>query len=148
MKNITKMILSILGIISLIIVLIVGIFVLSLYNNTHGKVSEVKIITKESNIYSPKDIDSAIDVILKFFRKNYDGCSLKKISYIGDNINNSYQQSRTHYDDKEVIVLISTFETKSFCNGSLMPNAVYPNWTWILARDKNGKWEHIDHGWG
>ena len=48
----------------------------------------------------------------------------------------------------EVIVLISSFDVDSSGgDGSLNPNSTYTRWSWILVRNKNGKWKHVDHGY-
>ena len=87
------------------------------------------------------------DIILDYFSKNFDGCNLKEISYIGDEQNKNYQDWANRYNKEEVIVLISSFETNSSCNGALNPNSGYSNYNWILVRDRNGKWECIDQGY-
>lgn len=116
--------------------------------NRKGNVSNVNIISRESKIYSNNDIDSAIDTAIKYFRKNFRGCSLLEIEYIGDEKNNDYLDWATRNNKDEVIVLISSFKVGSFGgDGSLNPNSKYEDWNWILVRDKNGKWEHVDHGY-
>ena len=31
-------------------------------------------------------------------------------------------------------------------DGSLNPDSTYDNWMWILVRNKDGEWKHVDHG--
>ena len=116
--------------------------------NKKGDVSKVNIISNESKLYSNNDIDSAIDTTIKYFQKYFKGCSLLEIEYIGDEKNNDYLAWATRNNKEEVIVLISSFKVGLFGgDGSLNPNSKYENWNWILVRDKDGKWEHVDHGY-
>lgn len=133
------------GIIIIVIILLIGFSVIF---NKKGDISNVNIISKESVIYSNNDIDSAIDVVLKYFKKHFIGCSLSEIEYIGDETNNNYIDWAVRNNKEEVIVLISSFNVDSSGgDGSLNPNSKYGHWNWILVRNKNENWEHVDHGY-
>lgn len=133
------------GVIILIVILLVGFTVIF---NKKGDISNVNIISKKSDIYSTNDIDSAIDVTLKYFKEHFTGCSMLEIEYIGDEKNNDYIDWATGNNKEEVIVLISSFNVDSSGgDGSLNPNSKYKGWNWILVRNKNGNWEHVDHGY-
>ncbi len=108
-----------------------------LYN--FGDVKNVKVEKWEaSKLYSDDEINSAIKVAEDYFKKEFGGCTLTKITYAGDN----------GYDYDKVIVLVSSFDTDSFGgDGSLNPNSTYDNWKWIMGKKQGGKWEHIDHGY-
>ena len=114
-----------------------------------GNVKTVGIQQWEpSLLYSDREIEAAIDVILHEFKWNWDGCTLKEITYAGDSKSLDYQDwaERNHADD--VIVLISSFDVDSTGgDGSLNPDSTYRNWMWILVRNGNGKWKHVDHGY-
>lgn len=113
-----------------------------------GNVKDVKITDCLSEIYSDAEIESAIDVAIDYFQKNFGGCTLTEISYLGDDKLNDWQEFavRNHADD--VIVLVSTFEVDaSGGDGSLNPNSTYSNWKWILVRTDGGAWKHVDHGY-
>ena len=32
-------------------------------------------------------------------------------------------------------------------DGSLNPNSTYKDWIWLLVRNKQGEWKHVDHGY-
>ena len=113
-----------------------------------GKTSEAEIHNVDSNIYSQKEIDSAIHVIMKEFKHNWKGCTLKEIYYAGDDSSIAYQDWAERNDTDEVIVLLSSFDVDSSGgDGSLNPNSTYNGWNWILVREKGGKWQHVDHGY-
>ncbi len=114
-----------------------------------GDVSQVKVTEYESEIYTDKQIQSAIDEIVRYFKKNFEGCTLKEITYAGDEWTKREADYAERYDAEDVIVLISTFDVDaSGGDGSLNPNSTYTRWTWILVRDGLGGWKHVDHGYG
>lgn len=112
------------------------------------KVSNAKTHTVESKIYSRQDIDAAIDVIKKEFRRNWKGCTLTEIYYAGDDRSQDYQEWAERNNADEVLVLLSSFRVDaSGGDGSLNPNSTYNNWMWILVRTNGGQWHHVDHGY-
>lgn len=113
-------------------------------------VNSKDIKTKDvgSDIYSAEDIDTAINTIIKEFKRNWKGCKLTEIYYAGDKISSEYQDWADRNDADEVIVLLSSFDVDhSGGDGSLNPDSTYSNWCWILVRDKGGNWKHVDHGY-
>lgn len=119
--------------------------------NTTGDVKNVKIVEWEaSKLYSDDEINSAIKAAEDYFKKEFGGCTLTKITYAGDtkSLNETAYRKENGYDYDKVIVLVSSFETDSFGgDGSLNPNSTYDNWGWIMGEKHGGKWEHIDHGY-
>ena len=113
-----------------------------------GDVSEVGIKEFTSEIYTHKEIESAIDEILHYFKKNFDGCTLREITYAGDEWAKREAEYAQRYEADDVIVLISTFDVDSSGgDGSLNPDSTYTRWQWILVRDGKGRWKHVDHGY-
>ena len=113
------------------------------------KREENDIVEKEvvSNIYSYDDITSAINTIIDYFNENFKGCTLKEICYDGDDENYFKEILQQHGGD-EAIVLTSTFDVDgSGGDGSLNPNSTYKYWKWLLVRNKQGEWKHVDHGY-
>ena len=108
----------------------------------------IKTHEVKSNIYTKEDIAEAIETITKEFKKEWKGCTLKEISYAGDDASKYHQDWADRNNADEVIVLTSTFKVGSFgADGSLNPNSTYENWDWILVRTAGGQWEHVDHGY-
>lgn len=113
-----------------------------------GNVEDVKVIEQESAIYSERDIESAIKTTKRYFKRAFSGCSLKEISYVGDDKMEDLQEWANDYKADEVIVLTSSFDVDSSGgDGSLNPNSTYKNWQWILVRNHGGRWKHVDHGY-
>lgn len=113
-----------------------------------GNVKNVNIKDVESEYYTSKEINLAIETIIKQFDKEWDGCTLKEIYYAGDNMSKDYQDWADRNNADEVIVLLSSFEVDSSGgDGSLNPNSTYDGWLWILVRNTDGQWKHVDHGY-
>lgn len=101
----------------------------------------------ESDIHSQEDYREAVAAALEYFN-NFEGCYMSEIKYAGDEETKAeaeYQKC----DPKDVIVLVSTFETgDNGGDGSLEPNKTYSDYKWIIIRDEDGTWKHKDHGYG
>ena len=113
-----------------------------------GNVKNVRVGDYHSDIYTDAEIESAIGTAINYFQKQFDGCTLTEITYIGDAELGNWKEfaERRHAD--EVIVLVSSFDVDaSGGDGSLNPNSTYTNWKWILVRNQNGNWTHADHGY-
>ncbi len=113
-----------------------------------GNISNVAKLEWESEIYTEKEIESAIEVATDYFKKNFSGCTLTSITYGGDEKTSDHVDWATRHNADDVIVLISSFDVDgSGGDGSLNPNSTYDNWMWILVRTNGGKWQHVDHGY-
>ena len=113
-----------------------------------GDVGEVGIREVESTIYTSAEIGDGINTVLDYFQKEFDGCKLCELQYIGDEKNNDYLDFAVRNGADEVLVFTSTFDVdESGGDGSLNPNDTYKNWKWILVRANGGEWEHVDHGY-
>lgn len=110
--------------------------------------SQIKIPEWTSKKYTEEDVTSAMEVAVKFFDKEFSGCTMLSIAYPGDK--KSAQLAGTTYDRKwdEVIVLLSSFDVDATGNnGSLNPSSTYHNYQWILGRKNSGKWKLLDNGY-
>ena len=113
-----------------------------------GKVSDAQTLEYHSDVYTDAQINDAIQVTRRYFRKEFSGCTLVDITYLGDDKQADFQDWADRNDADQVIVLVSTFTVDaSGGDGSLNPNSTYTNWKWILVRNDGGKWRHVDHGY-
>ena len=114
-----------------------------------GDVSDVQVqLWKESELYDDKEIHSAINETIRYFKKHFNGCTLTEITYAGDESTAAHAEWAERHDADEAIVLISSFDVDSSGgDGSLNPNSTYKGWNWILVRDTGGRWRHVDHGY-
>ena len=114
----------------------------------YGDVSKVQRNMGQSEIYSEKDIQDAMEVTEAYFRKNFAGCQLLELTYDAKYRPEEMEWEETYGVD-QVILLTSSFYVKpNGGDGSLNPDDTYYGWKWILARNEQGKWEHRDHGYG
>ena len=85
---------------------------------------------------------------MDYFRREFRGCTMTAIGYIGDEKWDMVEDYGKQYG-APVIVLVSEFTTgKQGGDGSLNPNETYSNYKWILVRGEDGRWSHADHGYG
>ena len=108
-----------------------------------GKTGAVQKIIPDSEIYSKAEIESAMNTVIKEFRKSFDGCELLKIEYCDEET----LKEAKNYGSGEVMVLLSEFETGSSFDGSLEPNSKYSDYKWVLVRTKLGGWKLEDRGY-
>lgn len=114
-----------------------------------GDVSKVRVNGQRSNIYTDWEISRAVDVAVRYFEKEFDGCTLLEIGYVGDQDGKAFIERANQYGVDEVIILVSSFAVgPEGGDGSLNPNDTYRNWKWILGRTNGGQWRHLDHGYG
>lgn len=110
-----------------------------------GNVRNVKRNPGESQLYSNGEINSAMNEVLDFFHKEFDGCTMTEIRYDEEKY---AERQRTESEDhgREVIILLTDFTVDSSGgDGSLNPNSTYRNYQWTLTRTLFG-WKL--QGWG
>lgn len=110
-----------------------------------GIVSQAEIVSVDSSIYSDAEIQAAIDIIKEDFAADWAGCELLRIRYAGDRASMEEEKER----GLPTIVLLSDFKTARRLpkESSLNSSATYNDWNWILVRDPDGSWRHVDHGY-
>ena len=113
-----------------------------------GNVRDVKIIGYTSEKYTDQEIQDAIEVTKEYFAEVFDGCKLLELAYVGDDKLYEYVDFAERVGSEDVIAFKSSFYV-GFCggDGSLETNETYEGWDWILAKDENGNWVHVDHGY-
>ena len=125
------------------------VFALLLSGCGGGNAADVSVNYQPSRIYTEREISKAVDVAAAYFEKEFDGCTLLEIGYIGDQAGKEFIERANQHGVDEVIILISSFAVGTEGgDGSLNPNDTYRNWRWILGRTNGGQWKHLDHGYG
>ena len=113
-----------------------------------GDVGVISMGDMSSEVYTPSEINSGIDTVLDYFRKEFKGCTLSDLEYVGDERNRDFISYAERVGADEVLVFRSNFDVdERGGDGSLNPNTSYMGWLWILARTNGGEWEHVDHGY-
>ena len=108
----------------------------------------VNKINVPSEIYSTRDIHTAMETAILDFTAHFNGCSMKTIRYAGDEKEDAFSKCAERYDADEAIILLSDFVVGPKSNGSLSPFSSHTNWQWILVRNSGGPWKLVDCGYG
>ncbi len=113
-----------------------------------GDVSRVERTVGESEHYTAREINAAMDAVESHFRRHFDGCTLTELCYdeaFSDKHGEGYVE---RYKAADAIVLTSSFSVdESGGDGSLNPNYTYTRWQWILTRSGIGGWTLRDWGY-
>lgn len=96
-------------------------------------------IGAKSEIYTEEEINEAFDVVLREFRREFEGCTLIEMGYAGDETRSEQKEWAAQYKADECIILVCSFETDGRA-GPLNPNSVYENYEFILTRTGGGDW--------
>lgn len=111
-----------------------------------GKVSDVKITTQPSQLYTENEIEKAMDTVIRDFRSNYDKCTLLELTY-DEQWNLDHADSEASQRDADrAIIIRGSFRTGN-TNNAFNPNFTYTNYSWILTSDGMG-WHLEDRGYG
>ena len=126
------------------VIWIIGIVVIGavLFNICfRGTVYSAKVDNRgTSKIYTDSDIESAIETVKDYFKKEFGGCKLTNIGYVGDD-------ALGKLNTDEAIKIYGSFKVGPFGNseGTLSPNETY-GYTWLLRRSADGTWKIFDGG--
>ena len=117
----------------------------------HGTTSNCRtsIINKTTDYFSEREIKSAMSAVKKQFT-NFEGCDLVELYYDAEKYPDSVLESEAKdYGCAKVIILLSSFDTNSNCEGCFGENETYSNWKWILTKEnEHSKWKVKDWGYG
>lgn len=131
------------------ILCLICLFSLLLTGCGGGNVSQVQTVVGESEIFTQREIEDAMEVAMNYFSKEFDGCTMTKIQYDEEKSGPAAMEWAQQYGAEEGIVLYSSFDVDaSGGDGSLNPNSTYNNWQWVLTREKGGNWVLRTWGYG
>ena len=112
-----------------------------------GTLNFVDIEEFSSEIYTDRDITSAMEIVLEEFQGKNDRILLS-LSYIGDSNISDYRDWADRNGADEVIVFLTDYYV-SFFSDTPTQNAgsTDENWNFILVRTAGGEWEIVDQGY-
>ena len=113
-----------------------------------GVTAGAQRVIGESCRYSPAQLEAAMDVAVRHFRRHFEGCRLTEISYDEAFSDRHAAELAQQYGAKHAVVLLSTFEVGPGSDGSLTPGQTYTRWEWILTSDIPGLWTLRSWGYG
>lgn len=131
----------------LFIILIIFCFVL--YDNSLTKDFDLKLKREisDSELYTKKEIEYAMDKAEQFFYKYADGSKLILIRYDETYSKNNIRYFKTDTSNEIIILLYDFITDQNGSKGTLRPNTEYKNWYFILNRNVNNKsWSVINNG--
>ena len=121
--------------------LLVILLTLSLAGCSRGNIRYLETTIGDSDVYTREDIEKAIDVVSRFFQKEFEGCTLRTIEYNEPETIRRAREWAEQYDAQQAIVLISSFYVAPNGGaGSLNTDSTYENWQWILVRNPGENW--------
>ena len=134
---------------SVIVIVLICTLMAAVCGCSKGNVSGMSVEPWEpSELYSEEEVQAAISEAARYFRDNFEGCTLTMMTYAGDETTRAHAEWAERHDADEAIVLTSSFDVDSSGgDGSLNPDSTYNGWIWIMVRDEGGSWEHADHGY-
>ena len=111
--------------------------------------NEPQVIYGESEMYSERDMDRAVDEIMDSFGKMR-GCVMYSLEYAGDEKSLSELDYCNSLEEggefDQCIVFKSTFRSPINGGGAWEENEMY-YWTWTLARKDGGSWKLLTWGY-
>ena len=121
--------------------LLVILLTLSLAGCGRGSTRGLQTKIGSSDVYTQEDIESAMGIVTEFFRKEFEGCTLKTLEYSEELTRDDAEEWAQQYDAQQAIVLISSFYVApNGGDGSLSTDSTYENWQWILVRNPGEDW--------
>ena len=120
---------------------------LTLSLSSCGTLNFVDIEEFSSEVYTTRDITSAMELVLEEFQGKNDRILLK-LSYAGDGAIADYADWAVRNNADDVIVFLTDYYV-SFFSDTPTQNAgsEYENWGFILVRTRGGEWEIVDQGY-
>ena len=128
-------------------IFILFVLVLCLSLTSCGTLNFVDIEEFSSEIYTDRDITSAMEVVLEDFQGKNDRILLS-LSYIGDSKISDYRDWADRNGADEVIVFLTDYYVSLFSDTHTQNTASeYENWKFILVRTNGGEWVIVDQGY-
>ena len=114
-----------------------------------GDIRPVRREIGESVHFTETDIESAMQIAEKHFKKEFEGCTLWTMTYeesFSDRLAPGWAEN---YGAEEAIVLYSSFWVDgSKAEACFNPDSTYTKWQWVLTRDQGENWQLRTWGYG
>lgn len=113
-----------------------------------GDIRPVRREIGDSRQFTAEEIESAMQVAERHFKKEFEGCTLFEITYDEDYSDKRAPGWAEIYGAEECIVLVSRFWAGKNSKACFNPESYYDNWQWILTRNPGETWTLRTWGYG
>lgn len=103
--------------------------------------AEVTRSLNNPTVYTEDQVNEAMDVTIRFFNKEIDGCTLQSLSYDEDRSKGISDETGT-----STIVLNSVFTVQKSDQGLMAGNT--ETWQWYVTSSDGNHWEVTNYGYG
>lgn len=115
----------------------------------NNNIDNINRIASSSEKYTQDQINSAYDIVISYFNREFLDCTLTDIWYNEAEFSAAENEWKEQDEADRCIVLLSNFDTGSNGgDGSLNPNDTYRNWQWILVSNDDEPWIIKTYGYG
>lgn len=106
-----------------------------------GNIDNLKVTLGKSDLYTKKELQSAVDYILGRFQVDFIDCVMTELNYDEAFSLSQCQVWADQYDADEAIVFTCTFNTTENYQELVMePGQVCEGYNWILTRNEGEDW--------
>ena len=105
-------------------------------------------VVGESSLYSTREIQSAMRVVMLHFGMGFDDCTMTELRYDEERTLRETERNAEKGEKSDVIVLVSTISVGENHNGGFSPGETYTGWSWELTRRGLGGWKLTNSGFG
>ncbi|MBQ9983882.1 MAG: hypothetical protein IJP29_04765 [Lachnospiraceae bacterium] len=117
------------------------------YFGEPGNIDNLKVTFGSSDLYTKKELQSAVDYILGRFQVDFVDCVMTELNYDEAFSLSQCQVWADQYDADEAIVFTCTFNTtENYQELNMEPGQVCEGYNWILTRNEGEDW--ILQTWG
>lgn len=114
-----------------------------------GDIRPVRREIGESSRFTTEDIESAMQIAERYFKKEFEGCTLWTMTYeeaFSDRLAPGWAEN---YGAEEAIVLYSSFWVDGDkADACFNPDSTYTKWQWVLTRNPGENWKLQTWGYG
>ena len=115
----------------------------------YGDITAVESPMVGSELYTQEEIHSAIECTKEYFFHNFEGCTLNRLSYAGDEVTKNEIQSLEEEalsSDEKFIILYADFYVESN-DGGFSDNTAYENMKFYVWGNADGSWQVDGYGY-
>lgn len=106
-----------------------------------GNIDNLKVTLGNSDLYTKKELQSAVDYILGRFQVDFIDCVMTELNYDEAFSLSQCQVWADQYDTDEAIVFTCTFNTtENYQELNMEPGQVCEGYNWILTRNEGEDW--------